>query len=644
MKQTFRIIHVNKKNVNLYYDTTNGFIIDKINNKIIYKLKKRESSYYYYFKLEFDTFKYKTIYQPKTQTYKKIVCGSIYNFNIYLNLVNLIKNNIDKCINQIISYYLTIIQIRQFKSNKKYLCDNILLFLQSRIDKNIKLIPWNFFALTDRIAFDLKNKNFVDSKNSQNCVFKKRGCIIETNNIIKLINDIENKIPPEKTLIIIPTGMINYWSNNNVINFDKLLKSAKNNFKNLELGDITSIIIHECYIQYIPLIKNVMNNTPLCEYIWMVNTLPLKYYISSKDNIHGKFNVNNLSKLTNIWANFTTDNKKSSKTELIKFLTCSFNEIYIKYNYALRTYNIKSINLTNFESSIYQTFNKFYFDWKSKLSNDKNNIYSFSTKQKNYDIESRIYDSVLTLCMSVIPDIEVQNFFSKYINKILSANRICIEKINELQQNYKTLRKTSYQKFNDKSIIDFKYIIKDLSDNKNKILTSIKNREKYLTKGFYDAYTEEKCPVCYSDDMINTKLICGHNVCLECTLNILPNTKSCPLCAESININKMVIIRDSIPEYTSNIVKFFDKIHNNNTIIVSDLFELSNLLQKNLNILNINDFYIVEKIFSYHDIEKIIIVTLPKHLMRNYNVYNFAHYFENINPNIKIIVMEVTMF
>src|SRR5690606_9658656 len=105
-----------------------------------------------------------------------------------------------------------------------------------------------------------------------------------------------------RTLIILPTNMTKLWPKYHKITFDELLGLKQSSIKNLKRKNFIRIIIHECHIQFLAAIKNLVDKI-CCNTVWIINSLPLRYYFSV-DKTPEKLNINDLATLTNLWLNF----------------------------------------------------------------------------------------------------------------------------------------------------------------------------------------------------------------------------------------------------------------------------------------------------------------------------------------------------
>lgn len=437
------------------------------------------------------------------------------------------------------------------------------------------------------------------------------GGIIETDNVLKLVqnNFINNTdFSINKTLIITPNNMINLWKTDTKINYEIL------SYDQLFLNDVeyhianyknfTHIIIHECYESFLPKIKLFVDSVQ-CTHIWIINSLPLKYYFSNK------LIVNKLSSLTNIWLGFTLNNKKIYKNEIIKFLLTGFNKYYFRVSYS--TINIcheLNLSLSDFEINVMTEFKNKYNYWRDNLTDDQFNIYSHSSKKLNHKLEVKIFNAILSILCSVTPEKDLALFFMPKLNSTLSAVTKTNNMLKDFCNKYTLINKSLKQKI-DAPYINTNNEITETQIKINKSESIINNYNRYLQQNFYQVLPDKNCCVCYDEEnTIKTRLICGHCICLSCILNTISRYNKCPICNEYITIDKIAIIKETVTNYHSELVNFLEK-YNTNVIILTNLNILPDLSQNQhkITIININDMNISDKIKKINSLNNIIILT-----------------------------------
>jgi hypothetical protein len=637
IKLLFNTINIDNDQIDPIYIPKYGTILDKHNGSVLHKLKFTEISKFFYFKIEFDDYRYTDYYLSKNNAYCSKMSKRIYNLYLYLNLSTiLIDRGFTQLLYRKLTYYLALMQIKELQHKKIYHTNENLIdrFINYRELNFMYLVSWYYFRINNNFVFDLVRKRLVPSGQVQKINFTRKGGIIETNNVFKLINDnfkINGKsLTPNtleccqrKTLIILPTNMTDLWQNVYKITFDELLLLKQSDIKNLIDKNITQIIIHECHIQFLIGIKNLLEKMD-CRRLWIINSLPLRYYFTI-EKTPKKLNVNDLAMLTNLWLNFNKDKKKKYKTEIIRLLLTKFNQFYTIVNYNMDYSHIDSIKLSlvPYETYIYQEFNKYYGNWKNKLINDPNNIYSFTTKKKNSMIETKIFNAVTTLITSVVANENISKFFEIAIKNILLITISIDKELKEMIKTYRLANKSSHENFLNNEIINYNHIMTDLEEKKEKNKLKILNYSRYLTSSIYKLSYNDYCPICYSNDgLVKTRLICGHCICLECIINSLKKSNKCPICNEFINIQKIAIVKETVPmEFPSNIINYFKQL-DPNTIILTDFRALNNVLlspeYNNNNVININKINVVDKIRKINGkIKNIILFTTPKHIINN---------------------------
>lgn len=601
VKILYDTIKISNK-INPIYIKLYGIIIDETTKEIIYQFKGLEYTKYFYFTLEFGHYLYSKYYQPLTKSYQNKLSHKIYYIYLNLNIQKIKLGTISKKI----GHFLSEMQIKNFQMKKNYTTStkNIEYFIKYRDEKFLYLIPWYQIRINDEFIFDLKQRKFLSFKQVPKIKFIRKGGIIETDNVRDLIAKYfkNNK----NTLIILPTNMTNLWPGARILTYDKLLSMSKSNIAYYQKKNISRIIIHECHSQFLVHIKLFINNLP-CDKIWIINSLPLKYYFVEETPTK-KFRINQLSNIISLWLGASVLQKKKYKTEIIRFLFSKFNQIYTIVNYETHNSMEKIILKMNpLEKEIYQNFQRYYDNWKNKLTNDPNNIYSITTREKSNFIESKIHNTIMLLIMSIVPLSDIPKFFQKQTKKCISKMELIDKRLENLIK-YTPNCHVYYKSHIEQFLAHFR-------SKKNKIGLALSNYQRYHNGHVYKNFDNVTCPICYSDDkIVKTQLICGHSICLECIQNILAKSNFCPICSEFININKIAIIKETINQenypdglYQSEIINYFSSL-GKTTIIITDLsfLDCMNISAKVLNIMNDNIVIQIKKIRELQNIVLLI--------------------------------------
>ena len=648
-------LYIENNHINPIYYPESGVVVDKDTETILHRLPENEITKFFYLKMEFKSYKYANYYQPATGKYKREMISRIYDLVIYLN-VDKIMNDKDrsKTLCRKLTYYLTLIQMRNIQSNKDYHTDenNIEYFIDYRNSHNMFFFPWYYVKMNNNAVFDILHKKAKTTNNIPKILFKRTGGIIESNNVGKLIDDhFRSSI---KTLVIMPNTFTNLWPGANILTFDKLITMNETELNFLKKQSFDQIIIHECYQQLISHVKSLAA-TLNCQKIWIINTLPLKYYFSNQAT-RDYLTINDVSSLTNLWLCMDVTNKKKYKTEIIRLLFTKFNQYYTVVNYrnsldidiiikpntkTLEVNTIKTIKIapTQFEQYIYDELNACYLNWKNKLTNDKTNKYSFATLEKTSSIESKMFETVVSLIMAIMPSDNIHKFFEPVINDTLIKTNCLVKKLTSLLKIYK--KNKNHCKHNTEGL---ESAITELTEKKDTIINIIKNYTRYQNGQVYQELNDEACPVCYSTDkLVKTKLICGHCVCIECIVSSLKNSSKCPVCNEFVNTQKIAIVKESLDTlndttYTSNLTNFLRDL-DKTSIVVTNIPALINLDS----ILNITQDNIPDKLKKMHNVENVILFTTPVCVKNNHNdVDAVVNYFRLMNnrPNISRIIID----
>lgn len=376
------VISINDGSIPTYIKQ-NNHIINPDTNSIIYSFDYNEYSNYFYIDLEYFDFKI------KNNTYK----------SYYYIMINIENKITDKKILKALQYYLSLSKIYDLKHKKSYIQNNINDFIKLRSNELMSINPW-FTVKTGKYFFDLKNSKFINDKNLIKIHFHYYGGIIQSNNVKEIIPFFDSD-----ALVIVPENMTNLYDK--CISYDDI---TNNNIINKKYK---TLIIHEFDISYIYVIKQLIINIKP-KFIWIINSLPLKYYFNQK------ITINEISKLSNIWIDFDTKSRKKYKTDLYNLFFSNFNQYYAIFNYDINidipTYKI---SLTKFEKELFNLINNFYLNWKLKLNNDLNNYYSIVSETKNKIIETKIFNAFLILILNIRSQSSIFDFFKENYNQNL---------------------------------------------------------------------------------------------------------------------------------------------------------------------------------------------------------------------------------
>lgn len=619
------------KTIELIYDESKGVILNKNINKKLYKLSVPEIKPYFYFKLEFDSYQYDKIYLPKTNFYKKQFVCRIYRMYLYLNIKLLSK--INSHVNIKLGYHLYNVQFDRLSYNRtQFRCsgEEIGGFIEKCDSHPSKLISWQFIQINDDYVFDINSKNILPYQNIKKIKYSIKGGLIETNNVKKLLAD--NFRKDTKSLIILPTSLTNLWDDTvkKITYDDPLLKDIRYLTK-LKKYKIKRIIIHECHMQYMPHVKKLVSILN-CKLVWIINSLPINYYFSSA---HGettsKLNVNQIFPLVNLWFNFTAAEKKKYKIEIIKYILSDLDKKYRIVNYQDILVHPKIINLkTNeIEKYIHNQLYERYNNWRSKLTNNHNNIYSMTTEKNCVKMESKLLKTSVWMLLSIKKKDEIIKHFDKFNKHVLDK---CIEVKNQLDY-IRGLIKTNANNSRKQIAKEMYQNISNEIDENNIIIS---NYKRYSDGTIYQNLDDKDCPICYSDDddIPKCKLICGHTFCIECIFNVLSKHTKCPVCNEFITYKQLVIIKESIAENSSELVSYLSNM-SENMALLTDMDIFDNLVYP-FHVININSpsaFITIKNIMSIDHLVILISskINIAEKIVNYYGLLNTKIQFSKIN-------------
>lgn len=568
----------NKCNIPRYIPSK-GIVLCQNTNDVIFRLPFIEIKKYYYFQLVFDHYQYDDFYYPHLKNYQKRISKRVYKMYLCINLPKVL-NCKHQMIYSILSLHLCFANMNRLFHKRKYNCDlkNVCHFIGYRNQNYVSINPWYLVKINDCFYFDLKKKQFITNR-STNLLFKRKGGIIETNNITKTINEHFKHL--SKSLIILPAQMNNLWDGYHQITYEQLNDLDLASIKKFD-HQYDQIIIHECHAKYLPIIKYIIDSIN-CRTIWIINGLPLKYYF---DINHSKLSINQIMQISNLWLNFNQKQKRKHKTSIYLALLHNFNQYYTIVNYAnnIDAITVNEIQISAFEKHLYNIYNEHLEYWRSKLINDPKNKYSYGTKRINDILNARIYAAVLILMFSVVKYHEIPIFFKNKIQHEMQRLTLLKERKYDLISRYTNINKLRTSRITNIHVVNMEEMIHQLHHTYHKLSCKMNNLIGYSKNGVYTKYDDETCQICYSDEKLpSAKLICGHTICVECTLNSLGKSAKCPICQEIININSLAIIQDTIQNYHSALISFINHLPEK-SILITD-FDISST---KINVINLN--------------------------------------------------------
>ncbi|MEM3062061.1 MAG: RING finger domain-containing protein [Nitrososphaerota archaeon] len=647
VKFVYSSISINNNVVPIYIPKY-GIIVDDITKAIIYRFPTREVDTYFYFKLEFDKYKYKNSYQPKTGTYKNRVWKKVYRLVLYINMYNIMHNEdfFTSDVSRKLTKYISYLQInemlrrRTYHVNPENICsfgeqffprkfgslrDDFLKgikdFISNREKNYIYFIPWYHFRINDDYIFDLHLGKVRPFEQTKKINFSKKGGIIETDNVREIIHHFFSG----RNLIVLPANMDKLWENSDKITYDQLITFSEKDLDKWDGKKYDRIIIHECHNQFLVGIKELVRRLD-CQVIWVINSLPLKYYLSMDGC--SKLGISEISTISNLWIGFGINEKRIYKTELVRLFLTNFGQYYLQVRYfrsqIVEVLNprmgcVLKINSSPFERKIYSKYKLYFLSWIDNLTNNPNNVYSMADRCKIVKVEANILNAVFILILSVVRRKNVGKFFKTQLKealKLMNEHKMQLEKSIE---NCDQLKSCEY-------LVEEFGIFENFREKRDKVEKAISNYERYLLFG--SAELPFRCPICYeSSDLIQVQLICGHHICLDCILDTLARKNECPICKEFVSIRQVAIIEESIPNYQPNISRFI-KYPGEDTIILTDLNFGDVLRKKQSKVINVERGNFIKNVSRIKSVRKIMVVG-SKNFVEKYN--HFLEFFGLFN-------------
>ena len=413
------------------------------------------------------------------------------------------------------------------------------------------------------------DKRIQPIKKSDEIAFRRKGGIIETNDVQQLISSVWSK--RKNAIVIIPASMSNIWEHhtqsNIVIAHEDLPSFGTKQFKAISSNKIDRILVHECSEEFLPCVKKFMKE--LDKYmkvkkVWIINSLPLIYYTSEfNDSAYVTFKEQ--FTFVNLWLSCENKFKETSKTELMKMLRMNFHKMYSTVIYPKSIVKCYQTKFNSLESSIWSNCLKHFNNWSQSLTNELDNIYSWAPKLKVETIKHKLFNSVIVMALSTTSEDQGSDILKCKIKTTMNAYDKVLTLIQkDIIQNVK-----ADQKGLAETIVNNQDLIKTIDKNMN----LQKRYEAGPIKT--DSSLALECTVCGTSEATFSKLVCGHVFCVECIIDSLALANKCPNCRDYANISKLVITHDEqsvFRNYISNLSA--------GTVIVTDIPVLSNIESK----------------------------------------------------------------
>lgn len=566
------------KDIDIIYDRYSKTLMDKNSRKVLNRVKIMECKPYYHFELLFDSYNYESYYHPEISNYRKEIISKNYIFYIYINLKTIkCKNYMNNNYHKRIAYCLKRISVNDLRSKIIYNIPPKKLnrIINFRENNKMYFISWKYFRINNKFIYDMENEALVNFRKVKKKYFKYKGGIIQTNNVPKIIKKMANA---KNILIILPSNLKHLWNKHTVVVYEEL------NLVTLKYKKWDKIIIHECYIDLLPLIKDFLKNIEY-DICWIINSLPLHMYFSNDKETFNKLNLSQIFTLSNFWIRLGNKSfKQMYKFDLIKMFLTKFNQYYFIVNYKYTDIIDKPIKLNNYENNIKQTIDSQFKSWKNNLKVDIENNYSLVNREKIKKIKNDIFISNLLLFSSAMNMENSKIFFHDKIK----------ENINFLETASKNLHQAQkkYQKTHALNNINLIGILNNIDEKKKMINNKIQLFNNYANNNYKQIW--DSCPICYENTTYYIKLICGHSFCITCIFNILINKNECALCRENMMITKMSIIIDNYINYQSEYLLFLSSLRETDILLAEDnilnskkLFQVNLFIIKDLNIVSL---------------------------------------------------------
>jgi len=620
----------------IYTHINDEVFIDSIKDDVVYSNNPYTGniSYQYLpgvkFVITFNSYTDFSYYDPEKKSITKIINGKSYDMEIHINIeqIKFQKSAMSKLLNHFLAIQREEICYRpklitHHNEIKKFIncCNNTFNFFT-----NI-----NHYRIDENNVYDFNRKRIIKNDFDETNKFIRKGGIIRTNSPFKLVKS--NFIIAKNTLVIIPSNMTDIWQSGKatIITFDNLLKLKR---RELVGKKWDQIIIHECYVELISGIRNLLKKID-CKIVWIINTLPTKYYFPNEDiPVDGIF-----SKYLDFWMKKEIVSHRSNSgpihnLSITKFIYTKLGTIYTKVSYPNNIINERiNIRLNTYEKMIHEKLGSYYDKWKSELTNEGTNKYSFGSHNRINMMDKKLFNGMLMLNLAIVNKSNIDkimqiktNYLIDEIDKNQQQVKKSIDYITKHLINKNNMATNTFK-------INFVEKLKMINEDNNTILN---NYQRYLKNSHHIG--DENCPICYEplNEIDKTMLICGHQICLDCIFHSLANNNECPICREHINLNKIILIKENYSSMLHDLCRTFDS----HTVVLTNYLALQNINHHlcNTNIFDVNNIGIMRQIKEIACIKKVFIINAQN--IKNDNcIGDFIGYFNSFN--VKPIIIEI---
>ena len=354
--------------------------------------------------------------------------------------------------------------------------------------------------------------------------------------------------------------------------------------------------------------------------------MPLHYYLK-KTFI--KPTVNEIEYYLSMWLSMTLEKRSKNKYSIISHIITNLDQYCAKFHYDvdLEKY-ITHISLNDVETKINNLFKCYYNKWILNLNNDPDNEYSSASRKKITIVRHNMIDAMLRFMLSYVCNCDDNIFddviqYEHYFTLLLKT---------KISKSLATTNDFAQKKYTEKKI--------------SEITNHQKNFDRYKKINHCDKLQNCECPVCY-DVLENFAgvFVCGHKYCIECTIDILANHVSCPMCKEKITIDKTKFIIINNKNYVSSLYEYLNKQPTSSAIFTD--YKISYHLRyayQKMDVFDIKNFNM--KIIEKNTLEKAItnIIFICSDSVTQL-VECLINYFSNMDyqPKIQILRIKIDM-
>lgn len=247
---------------------------------------------------------------------------------------------------------------------------------------NVTINDTDFIRLNDSTYLRLKDGCLLKKKLKMiNIIpFKYQGGIIQSNSVINIVKHFDEP----NTIVFTSKNMTELWKHARIVTHDWLLKAAfDDEMELIDTKNISQFVIQESHHFIVTYIKKLLDAFNDVKAIWVINSMPLRYYSANQSTFFP---------LMNTWMRLSLENKRKVKHYICKSLITNIRDYFFIANVDRNPIEKIHIPVSSFEAKIKSTYQRLFNQWATSCEvNDRFHMYH------------NIMNAVVGLYSSMIP-------------------------------------------------------------------------------------------------------------------------------------------------------------------------------------------------------------------------------------------------